>query len=136
MTLPRFETGSARTYPTIPGRYPHTKRPDVAVLQPELAVMCPTILERRLYTKLLDVTVLQPEQAVCALQYKSVAATPSFSMSRCYSLNKQNVPYNSRASPLHQASRCHSVTTLTSNMCPAIQERRLYTKLLDVSVTT
>ena len=35
MTLPRFETGSARTCPTIPGRYPHTKLPDVTVLQPE-----------------------------------------------------------------------------------------------------
>jgi hypothetical protein len=37
MTLQRIETGSARTCPTIPGRNPHTKLPDVAVSQPELA---------------------------------------------------------------------------------------------------
>ena len=108
MTLPRFGTGSARTCPTIPGRYLHTMLPNV--------------------------TVLQPEQAECALQFYSVAPTPSFSMSQCYNLNKQNMPYNCTASPLHQDSRCHSVTTWTSKMCPTILDRRSYTKLHDVTV--
>jgi hypothetical protein len=35
-------------------------------------------------------------------------------MSQCHNHYWQNVPYNSRQSPLHQASRCRSVTTTTA----------------------
>jgi len=48
------------------------------------------------------------------LQFQGVIPTQSYLMSQCYNPQWQNVPYNSTASSLHQASRCHSVTTKTA----------------------
>jgi hypothetical protein len=49
-----------------------------------------------------------------ALQFQGVIPTQSYPMLQCHNLNWQDVPYNSRASPLHQASRRRSVITTTA----------------------
>ena len=76
----------------------------------------------------------KPVPPESALQFQGVIPTQSYLMSQCYNPTWQYVPYISRASPLHQVSRCHSVTTGTGRMRPTILERRPNTKLLDATV--